>query len=237
MAGRLQQNFMSKLVQNFYIKYINGVCCQQAIWNYVGNMKRKGDDNAAKALSNKRMTLKEKFEMMKAMGKNVVIYFDMDGVLAEWEVGCTYEKTWTERYFLYRDLEVSVRDAVLLLMEAGFECSALSAAYEEGTAREDKYNWLNNNGLTEMPRLFVPCGKNKADFIEPKENTTYILLDDYNFNLNGWESAKKDCGNFIAVKFLNGINGGSDVWQGRTIHHKSSGEIIAHTLADIAVMS
>lgn len=185
----------------------------------------------------KRMTLKEKFEMLKAMGKKVIIYFDMDGVLAEWEVGCTYEKTWEPHYFLYRDLEKSVRDAVLLLMEAGFECSALSAAYEEGTAREDKSNWLDNSGLKDMPRLFVPCGRNKADFVEPDKDTVCILLDDYNFNLTAWDTTKKNDAKFMAIKFLNGINGGSDTWKGRTIHHRSDGETIAHTLADFAVMS
>ena len=183
------------------------------------------------------MTLKEKFEMLKTLGKEVVIYCDMDGVLAEWEVGCTYEKTWEPHYFLYRDLEKSIRDAMILLMEAGFKCSALSAAYEEGTAREDKDNWLNNNGLSKMPRMFVPCGRNKADFVDAKEGVTYILLDDYNFNLTGWENAKKNGAKFIAVKFLNGINGTSGEWDGRTICNRSSGEIIAHTLADIAVMN
>ena len=183
------------------------------------------------------MTLKEKFEMLKAMGKEVIIYCDMDGVLAEWEVGCTYERTWEPHYFLYRDLEKSVKDALLLLMEAGFTCSALSAAYEEGTAREDKFNWLNNNGLEKLPRLFVPCGHNKADFIDAKPGVTYILLDDYNFNLNAWAETEKNGGKFIAVKFLNGINGGTDAWNGRTVHHRSSGEVIANALADIAVMS
>ena len=183
------------------------------------------------------MTLKEKFEMLNAMGKDVVIYCDMDGVLAEWEVGCTYEKTWEPRYFLHRDLEEVVRDAMLLLMKAGFKCSALSAAYEECTAREDKDNWLNNNGLEEMPRLFVPCGRNKADFIDAMEGVTYILLDDYNFNLTSWEATHRDGSKFISVKFLNGINGNSGNWTGRTISRHSSGEIIAHMLADIAVMS
>ena len=183
------------------------------------------------------MTLKEKFKMLKSLGKKVVVYCDMDGVLAEWEVGCPYEKTWEPGYFLHRDLEVSVRDAMLLLMEAGFECSALSAAYEEGTAREDKDNWLNNNGLTNMPRMFVPCGKNKADFVKAEEGVTYILLDDYNFNLKSWDATNKNGAKFISVKFLNGINGTSGDWNGRTISHRSSGEIIAHTLADIAVMN
>ena len=183
------------------------------------------------------MTLKEKFEMMKSLGKDVVIYCDMDGVLAEWERGCTYERTWEPHYFLYRDLEKSMRDALLLLMDAGFKCSALSAAYEEGTAREDKSNWLDNNGLEKLPRLFVPCGRNKADFIDAEDGVTYILLDDYNFNLTGWDGIQKNGGKFVAVKFLNGINGGSDVWKGKTVYHRSNGETIAHALADIAVLS
>ena len=183
------------------------------------------------------MTLKDKFEMMRSLGKNVVICCDMDGVLAEWEKGCTYEKTWEPHYFLYRDLEKCVRDALLMLMDAGFKCQATSAAYEEGTAREDKDQWLNNNGLESLPRIFMPCGQNKADYIEIESGVTYILLDDYNFNLLEWENAKRDGSQFIAVKFLNGINGDGNIWHGRTIHYHSSAEIIAHTLADIAVMA
>ena len=183
------------------------------------------------------MTLKEKYEMMRKLGKDAIIYCDMDGVMAKWEKGCTYEKTWTPHYFLHLELEVNVRDALLLLMDAGFRCSALSAAYEEGTAREDKDNWLNNNGLEKLPRLFVPCNVNKANFIDTQSGVTYILLDDYNFNLNAWDATCKDGASYIAVKFLNGINGGGTKWNGRAIHHRSSAEIIAHTLADFAIMN
>lgn len=179
----------------------------------------------------------EKRKMMEQLNKDVVICCDMDGVLAEWEKGCTYEKTWEPHYFLYRDLEVGVRDALLLLMAAGFKCQATSAAYEEGTAREDKSKWLDNNGLETLPRIFMPCGQNKANFINTHDGVTYILLDDYNFNLLEWEATSKGSANLVAVKFLNGINGDSGTWTGRTIHHQSSAEIIAHTLADFAVMA
>jgi hypothetical protein len=179
----------------------------------------------------------EKRKLMEQFGKDVVFCCDMDGVLAEWEVGCTYEKTWEPHYFLYRDLETVVRDTLLLLMAAGFKCQAASAAYEEGTAREDKDAWLNNNGLETLPRTFMPCGKNKADYIDVKEGVTYILLDDYTFNLTSWEATDKNNAKFVAVKFLNGINGNSGDWSGRTIHHHSSAEIIANTLADLAVMA
>jgi hypothetical protein len=188
------------------------------------------DKNVIDALIKKR-------ELMESLGKDVVFCCDMDGVLAEWEVGCTYEKTWEPHYFLYRDLEVVVRDTLLLLMAAGFKCQATSAAYEEGTAREDKDAWLNNNGLTEMPRIFMPCGKNKADYIDVKDGVTYVLLDDYNLNLHSWTATEKGTAKFVAVKFLNGINGNSGDWKGRTVHRHSSADILAHSLVDMAVMA
>ena len=183
------------------------------------------------------MTLKEKHELMLSLGKDAIICCDMDGVLAKWDINCTYESTWEPEYFLHRDLESAVRDALLLLIDAGFKSLIISAAYETGTSRKDKDCWLNNNNLEHLPRLFVPCGRNKADFIDAQKGTNYILLDDYNFNLIGWEETELDNAKFIAVKFLNGINGGSDVWKGKTIYHRSNAETIAHTLADIAAMA
>lgn len=183
------------------------------------------------------MTLKDKLEVLQSMGKRVVFNFDMDGCLAQWEVGCTYEKTWEPHYFLYRDLEVVLRDAVCLLLEAGYECQATSAAYEEGTARQDKSDWLDNNGMKDLKRIFMPCGKNKADFIDIEDGVTYVLLDDYSFNLLNWEATDKPRSNFVAVKFLNGINGETGKWNGRTVHYHSSAEIIAHTLVDFAIMA
>lgn len=183
------------------------------------------------------MTLKEKFEMMKNLGKDVVIFCDMDGVLARWEIGCTYERTWEPNYFLERDLEPAVKEALMLLEDAGFKICILSAAYMNGVAEVDKTNWLDNNGMKQLNRLFVPCGRNKADFVVSKPGTNYILLDDYNTNLISWSKEEREGSNFIAVKFLNGINGGSGAWNGRTIHHQTNGKYIADTLADIAVMS
>ena len=183
------------------------------------------------------MTLKEKFEMMESLDKDVVIFCDMDGVLAQWEPGCTYERTWEPNYFLNRDLEPSVKEALLLLVEAGFNVCILSAAYMNGIAEVDKTNWLDNNGMEILDRLFVPCGRNKADFVMSNEGVTYILLDDYNPNLISWRNEKRENSKFIAVKFLNGLNGGTGTWDGPTIYHRSSGEVIANTLADLAVMS
>lgn len=183
------------------------------------------------------MTLKEKCDMMHSLGKDAVIYCDMDGVVAKWEEGCTFERTCEPDYFFNLELEPSVKEALCLLVDAGFKVSALSAAYMNGIAEVDKARWLDKYGMAHIDRLFVPCGHNKADFIDVKPGVSYILLDDYNFNLIHWSETNKNGGNFIAIKFLNGINGGSNSWQGRTISHHSNGETIAHTLADIAVMA
>ena len=74
------------------------------------------------------MTLKEKFELMKARGKNAILYFDMDGVLAKWKFA-PLDETAEPGFFYNLDLEPSVRDAILMLTEAGFHTSILSASY------------------------------------------------------------------------------------------------------------
>ena len=188
-------------------------------------------------IASKSMTLREKFEMMSKMGKRAVIYCDMDGVLAQWDKACTFELTFEKDYFYNLLLEPAVKEALQLLIDAGFEVSVLSAAYEEGHARIDKSRWLEKYGMKHFNRLYTVCGENKADFIDVEEGVTYILLDDYNPNLINWDATEKNGGNFVAVKFLNGINGGTDTWKGRTIYHRSSGETIAHTLADFAIMA
>jgi 5'(3')-deoxyribonucleotidase len=182
------------------------------------------------------MTLKEKKELMDKLGKQAVIYFDMDGVLAKWEEGCTYERTLEPNYFFTLELEEAIKEAMLLLMEAGFEICILSAAYMNGVAEIDKARWLEKYGLDHVPRLFVPCGISKSEFIDAKPGVNYFLLDDYNFNLTNWSATEKNGGNFVAIKFLNGINGGSNIWKGRTLYHNSTGEILAHSLADFVVM-
>ena len=185
----------------------------------------------------KSMTLREKFEMMSKMNKRAVIYCDMDGVLAQWDKACTFELTFEKDYFYNLLLEPAVKEALQLLIDAGFEVCVLSAAYEEGCARLDKSRWLSKHGMAHFDRKFTVCGENKADFIDVEDGVTYILLDDYNPNLINWDATKKNGGNFVAIKFLNGINGGTDTWKGRTIYHRSSGETIANAIADFAVMA
>lgn len=183
---------------------------------------------------NEIIALKKKREMLG--DKTVVIYCDMDGVLAKWDKACNIETIFAKDYFFNLLLEPAVKDALLLLHDAGFNVSILSAAAAEGYARGDKTRWREKFGMGHLPYIYTISNENKADFIETKPDGTYILLDDYNPNLLAWAATQKD-GNFVAVKFLNGINGGSDVWQGRTLYHRSDGITMAHTLADMAIMA
>lgn len=170
-------------------------------------------------------------------GVEVVIYCDMDGVLAQWDKACNPEIIYEKDYFYNLLLEPCMKEALLHLHHAGFKVSILSAAAVDGYARGDKSRWLEKHGMKELPRLYSPLGHNKTDSIEVKPNTVYVLLDDFNPNLIGWGQTDVEGAKFVAIKFLNGINGGSDTWQGQTIYHRSSGIAIAYELADAAVMA
>ena len=47
------------------------------------------------------------------------------------------------------------------------------------------------------------------------ENYINILLDDYTLNLELWEN--NDHKNMIGIKFLNGMNDTTKIWQGRKV--------------------
>lgn len=170
-------------------------------------------------------------------GVEVFIYSDMDGVLAQWDKACNPEIIYEKDYFYNLLLEPCMREALLLLYAAGYNVSILSAAAVEGYARGDKSRWLAKHEMEELPRVYSPLGHNKTDSIEVKPNSVYVLLDDFNPNLIGWGQTDVEGAKFVAIKFLNGINGGSDLWQGQTIYHRSSGIAIAYELADAAVMA
>ena len=168
---------------------------------------------------------------------DATIFCDMDGVLAQWDKACNPEIIYEKDYFYNLLLEPAMKEALLLLYEAGFPLNILSAAATEGYARGDKTRWLKKHGMECLPRLYSPLGRNKTETIDIKPNGVYVLLDDFNPNLIAWEGTEKNNAKFVAVKFLNGINGGSDVWKGRTIYHRSSGEAIAFELAETLLIA
>lgn len=145
----------------------------------------------------------------------VIIYFDMDGVLAKWDTSASVEDTFQEGYFLKREEERAVADLIRKLKTDGYNVAILSAVYTEGTAYKDKENWLINHSLADIPNVFVPYGEDKFRYVDPTNRN--ILIDDFSRNLHAWEKA-----GFTGIKFLNGINGNHGTWTGYTIDHRMS---------------
>ena len=149
----------------------------------------------------------------------------MDGVLAKWE-NVSLEETFLPGYFLSRQPEPSVIEAVKNMYEMGIDISILSCAYDNGIAGPEKAKWLELNGLGMIPRIFVPYGKDKSDFIE--EADVNVLLDDYSRNLPEWKAK----GN-LGFKFYNGINGTHGTWSGYSVNYRMSAKEIMIALTSI----
>lgn len=157
---------------------------------------------------------------------NAILYVDMDGVLAKWDPNASIEDTYQSGYFLEREEEEAVKEMILALMQDGYSVSILSAAYEEGTAKADKREWLRAHGLGDVPVTFVPYGQDKNEYVAPGNQ---ILLDDFSRNLHAWESAGK-----TGVKFMNGINGTKGTWKGYLLTNRMTAEQMTTIMKAVA---
>lgn len=156
------------------------------------------------------------------------IYFDMDGTLTKWEfVG---PDVYTKRgYFQNRPGNTTVIEAARILIEKNqYEvCSASKFIYEHMI--KEKNNWLDmmfGDMLPRENRFFIPYNESKSNIVTFQKA---VLVDDYNPNLRDCEDAGG-----VAIKLLNGLNGGSSEWKGFTIDHRSDPETIAETIMAIA---
>ena len=163
------------------------------------------------------------------MKDEVFVYFDMDGVIAVFEVDDPVEATFEKGYFLHRRPEKTLVSALKKLTEAGIHVVVCSAAYDNGYAADEKKQWLKNLGI-DNEVIIVPYGMKKSDFV--KKPGVHILIDDYTKNLRQWES-KKDQG-FVGIKYRNGINGNNGTWDGYSIDRLMSEKTIYKTIVAIA---
>ncbi len=142
------------------------------------------------------------------------IFFDMDGVLAEYKY-VPYEEMLKEGYFGELAPQAEAVEALkLLAADPGIELYTLSAVIRENPwALGEKQNWLRKqlgSSLGSVVSIFPFCGESKASVVPGGIRPTDILIDDYNANLRDWEKSA------VAIKFLNGINNRHGSWKGRT---------------------
>ncbi|MBR5641442.1 MAG: hypothetical protein IKW92_04880 [Firmicutes bacterium] len=141
------------------------------------------------------------------------IFFDMDGVLAEYRQ-VPEEEYKRKGYFAELAPQPEALQALAALAEdPRYEVHTLSAVYADNPYAEgEKREWLRKNlpesALRNLTSLFCFCGESKADAVPGGIRPTDILVDDYNGNLRDW--AKQG----VAIKMLNGINDKHRSWQG-----------------------
>lgn len=156
--------------------------------------------------------------MQKKVGLNDMrVYFDMDGTIAKWR-DVPVEETRRPGYYADLEPEVELLDFMRDAMKRGENIYILSSYYTDTRALLEKKKWLDKY-LPEIDSahcLFVPYGKNKAEFIEAmlhrKLCAANILIDDHTPNLHRWEEAGG-----IGVKWLNEINGNNGRFEGARV--------------------
>lgn len=142
------------------------------------------------------------------------IFFDLDGTVAEWRVAATFEDLLKPGYF-YTLNPTEIALFANQMKKVVKNCYVLSAYMPETNALKEKQMWCEKYlpEFDAMHQLYVPCGIDKARFVMEalkrpltKED---ILIDDYSINLIEWENA-----NGFGIKWLNGINGNNNTFNG-----------------------
>lgn len=160
--------------------------------------------------------------------KKVVIYFDLDGVLNEFEEA-TPEEIDAPGFCLSRRPQWKAIELLLFLWNEGYDVRILTATYQNGYAEAEKRQWVKHYGMRSIPVICVPYGDDKFHYVD--KDCLNILIDDYSHNLFKWES-QKDC---VAIKWRNSINGTTGSWKrfgGRVLKNYWSLQHIFNTCED-----
>lgn len=153
--------------------------------------------------------------------EKVRLFIDMDGTLAEFKSIDALEQLYEEDYFLsLKPLENVVQAVKILIKEhPELEVCILSAFLTDSPfALQEKNKWLDTYlpEVDEAHRIFTPCGQDKKNYIDIREQD--VLLDDYTHNLTLWQPPAR------GIKLLNGINHTKGSWKGACIQYDKEAE-------------
>ncbi len=176
------------------------------------------------------------------------LFVDMDGTLAEWRnitlkidtdedrakvLDILNEILLTPGYYSSLKPHEAMIEAVKELAEMDFEIYILSCAIEKDgipSPITEKIEWLKQYlpFIPEDHRIFVPDGKNKADYIPGGISANDFLLDDYTKNLKDFENAGGS-----GIKVCNYVNGSKGRWTGSSVSISYRPEEIASAVRQI----
>ena len=159
------------------------------------------------------------------------LFVDMDGVLAEFNNQISSpEELYEEGYFRNLKPQVNVVEAIKkIIADDKIDVYILSSYLGDSKyALEEKKDWLNQH-LPQLPpakRIFVPCGREKRDFVPDLQNTDF-LLDDYTHNLLLWQPPAR------GIKLLNDINHTKGTWQHDRISYERDSDSLAKAIVEV----
>ncbi len=137
----------------------------------------------------------------------VKYFIDMDGVVVKWNSNASEEETHTDGYFFEREADKNAVDFVLKLFNRGYDVTLYSSVYEDDHSANDKDRWRNKEGLGCVKRIYVPYGKDKAEYLHVEDGDLPVLIDDYKKNLESWRDA-----GYLAIKYMNDVNSVPKIW-------------------------
>lgn len=138
-----------------------------------------------------------------------MIFFDMDGTLAKFYADKNYmERMYEKGYFFDLAPYKMVEYVNKLASEMNDSIYILSACVDSPYCEQEKRAWLRTYlpTIPESNYIFTKVGESKAKKVADMfggRKSTMILIDDYSQNLYEWQMFDK---NYIAIKFINGIN-------------------------------